>query len=107
MGRPKDLFQAVQHDPFARLLPRVIGGETAVMGGMPILRGNDQFELGLQCVDDGNNFVCFGDGQWASGNEVGLDMDDEQSVHGWKSCYGKRMNSGGTWSTSQTLLSER
>ena len=50
MYGPEDLGEAGQFDHVTRLLARMIRGETAVIGRMPILRGHDQIELALQIV---------------------------------------------------------
>ena len=81
MDGPEDLRQAVQFDHVAGPLAGVIGGEAAVAGGVPVLRGDDEVEFVLQAVRDGNDRVAVGDGQRAAGDEVVLNVDEDEGVH--------------------------
>ena len=47
MHRPEDLRQAGQLDFLARTATRMVGGEAAVVGRMPVLRGDDEAESPL------------------------------------------------------------
>jgi hypothetical protein len=56
-------------------------GETAVIGRMPILGGHDERKLCLELVGQRDNLVPLGHGQSSSGQEVILNIDQDQCVH--------------------------
>ncbi len=62
---------------------KVITGEAAVVGGMPVLSGDDEVVFWHQFVDDGNDLISAGDGEAAAGEEVVLDVDEEEGFHEW------------------------
>ena len=81
MDRPEDLLQAVEFDDVARLLARVIGGEAAMVGRMPVLRCYDQVEVWLQPVHHGYHSISLRHRQRAAGNEIVLNIGKDESVH--------------------------
>ncbi len=56
---PQDLLQAVEVDHLARRL-FVLGGEAAVVGWVPVLRGNHEVELLDELIRDRNDSVTVG-----------------------------------------------
>src|SRR5438876_2094086 len=59
----------------------MIRREAAVIGRMPILRRDDEFELGLKLVDQRNNRVALWHRQRTAGTEIVLKIDQDQRVH--------------------------
>jgi hypothetical protein len=79
---PKDLREAVEIDAVAWLSSGMIGREAAVIGGVPILSGHDDFETRLEKIHDRDDQIALGNRQRAAGDEVILDIDENESVHG-------------------------
>ena len=69
VDRPENLRQAGQFDPFARAAAGMVGGKTAVIGRVPILRGHHQVEPGLDAVDDLDDPIAFGTGNAPPGQK--------------------------------------
>jgi len=63
------------------LLPRMVRRETAVIGRMPILRGDHERERRLKLVGDGDDRVALRHSQCAAGEEVVLKINQEETVH--------------------------
>src|SRR5882724_6055953 len=59
VGRPKHLRQPTQLNHLSRFFSRMLGGKAAVLGGMPILRGDDQVEKGLEAIRERDYLVAF------------------------------------------------
>ena len=82
MDGPEDLRQPCQFDRLARRAAGMVGGEAAVVGRMPVLRGHDQFILRLEAIDQRHDPVAFRHRQRAAGTEVVLNVNDDKSRHG-------------------------
>ena len=78
---PKDLRKSVQADQIADLLPIMVSGEAPVVGGMPVLGGDDEIEARLIFIGHRDHFVSARHGQSSAGKEVVLDVDQNESVH--------------------------
>ena len=78
---PEGLGAVVDLDGFEVFFV-VCGGEGDVLSGVPVLGEDDVGEFFCEGVDDGDYGVAFWDGEVASGHEVVLDVDDEESVGG-------------------------
>ena len=59
----------------------MIGGETAVVCRMPILRGDDQRKHGLQPVRDGNDQISLRHSEGATGQKVVLNINQDECIH--------------------------
>lgn len=81
MHRPQNLFDAIEKDALARLFARVIGCEAPVVGRMPVLRRDDEFEALLQFIHDWNYFVAARYSQAAARQEIILKINNDQRVH--------------------------
>jgi hypothetical protein len=53
------------------------GGETDVIGRMPILCRGDDFVVWLNAIDDRDDFVASGNGQCAAGEKFVLDVNND------------------------------
>lgn len=82
MLRPQDLRQAVQIDNFADRVSKMIGRETSVIGRVPILRSHDEIEGLLELIDDRDDAVALRNGESAAGDEVVLNIDQDECFHG-------------------------
>ena len=74
---PKNLWQATKVDHIARLLARAIGREAAMIGRVPILRGNDQIEVPLNGIGDWNHFFPSRHCESAAWQKVVLQIDEQ------------------------------
>ena len=81
MHRPEHLRQAGQLDLLARRAARMVGGEAAVIGRMPVLRGHDEVERRLKRLIAGTTSSPCGHRQGPAGAEVVLHIDDNQGDH--------------------------
>jgi PurA ssDNA and RNA-binding protein len=81
MHRPEDLFDSVEVNTIARFFSRMIWRETAVVGRMPVFCGKNQVETPLQFISNRNDFVAVRHGQGTPGQEIILEIDDDQRVH--------------------------
>ena len=61
-----------------------------MIGRMPILRGHNERKGRLKFVGDGNDLVALRNGQCAAGQEVILNIHEDERFHG------NSMNCGGT-----------
>ena len=83
VDRPEDLLEAAEIDGLADFLPRMVAGKAAVVGRVPVLGGDDEVVFGHQFVDDGNDLITLRNGEAAAGEEVVLEVDDEERFHDW------------------------
>src|SRR5271154_1770635 len=60
----------------------MVGGETAVVGWMPVLSGDHEIESRLKAIDDRDDLVTFAHRERSAGAEVVLHVDDDKGVHG-------------------------
>ena len=85
MVRPHHLRLALKLAHLERRLALMLRRKGAVMGRMPVLRGDDQI-IAAGChhqVCHRHHLVAPGHGQGAAGAEIGLDVDQQQSAgHG-------------------------
>src|SRR5205823_463459 len=81
VGGPEGLLDAIEVNDVAGFFAGVSGGEAAVVGGVPVLRSDDDLEFGHECVGDGEDFVAFVDGQCAAGDEIVLQVYENQCTH--------------------------
>ena len=80
MDGPHNLRQAVQVNLLEDFLARMIRREAAVIGGMPILRGDHQRERHLQLIRDRNHRVTLRHRECAAGEEVVLNINQDESL---------------------------
>src|ERR1051326_6760227 len=57
------------------------GREAAMVRGVPILRGDDQWKLRLELIDNRDNLVTEGHRQRAAGQEIVLYVLQNQRLH--------------------------
>ena len=89
MDRPQDLFDAIEHDAVARFFAGMICRKTAVIGWMPIFRGEDEIESLLQFISNRNDFITMRHRQRAARQKIVLKIDNDQGVHlVCAPCYG-------------------
>ena len=81
VGGPEHLREACEFDGVADFFAGMVAGEAAVIGGVPILGGDDVVVVGEKFVDEGHEFVASGDAEGAAGEEVVLEVDDEECFH--------------------------
>src|SRR5687768_13772634 len=81
MNRPQRLWQTIQFDLFIDLLSRMTFCETAVIGRMPILRGDHQRELRLKLIRDRNDLISLRHGERAAREKVVLNIYQDQCFH--------------------------
>ena len=81
MDGPQSLRQAIQVNLLEGVFARVIRREAAVIGGMPILCRDHQREGHLQFVSDRNHRVALGHRQCAAGEEVVLNINQDERPH--------------------------
>jgi len=77
VDRPEDLRQPGEFDPVSRHVTGVIGGETAMICGMPILSGDNEIEARHEVFDDRDDLVAIRNCERASGQEIILDIDED------------------------------
>ena len=82
MHRPQRLRQAIQFNLLKYALSRMARREAAVVGRMPILRGDHQRERRLESVYDRDDLVALRHGERAAGQEVVLNINQNQCFHG-------------------------
>ena len=64
-------------------------GKAGMIGRVPVLGQHHRVEIGHQVIDRGHDFIAARDGQPAAGTEIGLHVDDDQSLaHLWTSGIG-------------------
>jgi hypothetical protein len=71
---PKDLVESSKLNHIAGLTPRMVGCEAAMIGGMQVLRRNDQAEVCLHSIPDGDDHVAIRNGERPTGQEVVLNV---------------------------------
>ncbi len=72
----------MQVDHVARLLSRMLRGETSMIRRVPVPRGHDEIVMQLKPIDQGHDGIAFGHGQGPARQEIVLQVDEDQSVHG-------------------------
>jgi len=85
MVRPQHLRLAVEFAHLEGFFPRMLRGEAAVVGGVPVLRGDDQVIVSAvhQRIGDRHDLLAIGDRQIAARAEAVLDIDQQQGAgHG-------------------------
>ncbi len=82
MDRPERLGQAIEVNLLKLFFARMIGGETEVVGRMPILSGHDERKRGLQPIRQRNYCVPIRHWQGAAGQEIVLKVNKNQGTHG-------------------------
>jgi hypothetical protein len=75
MGRPENLFQAIESEELAGLVARVIGRETGVIRGVPILSENGKRKMRTEAVELGDHLIAVGNRQRSAGAKIVLDID--------------------------------
>lgn len=85
MSRPENLRETIKVNYVAGLVAGMIGHEAAVIGGMPILRGDDEVVVLLQFVDQRHEGFPFRNSKGAAFDEVVLEIDDDEGSHGGQS----------------------
>lgn len=83
VGGPEDLGKAGEFDGVADFLAGMITGKTAVVGGVPVLGGDNEVVVGEKFVDMRNEFVATVDAEGSAGEEVVLKVYYEESFHEW------------------------
>jgi hypothetical protein len=83
MHGPERLAEAVELDLLEGGAARVVGGEAAVVGGVPILGGDDDGESPHEFIGDWDHLVAVGHSEGTSGKEVVLDVDEDEGGHEW------------------------
>ena len=81
VNRPKSLRQAVEVDLFEHFFTGMRRGETAVICGVPILGGNDKFELCLERIDDRDDFIPVRHRESAAGKKIILNVHKYEGFH--------------------------
>ena len=81
MHRPERLRETVQVNLLEHFLARMIRGKTAVIGRMPVLRGDHQRERRLQPVRDRNDFIAVRHRERAPGQEIVLNIHQDECFH--------------------------
>ena len=83
MHRPEGLSRLarIQFNLLEHLFARMIGGETAVVYRMPILRGDHKRKYRLEGVRHGNYRVAGRYRQRATGQEVVLNINQDECFH--------------------------
>src|SRR5206468_1108242 len=76
--------QAVEVHHVPGGLAAMVGGEAAVIARMPVLRGDNDVEAAPadQLVGDGNDGIAFRHGERAAGDEIILQIDQDEGVPG-------------------------
>lgn len=77
MHRPESLREAVEVDLVVDLFAGMIGGEAAVIRGMPILCRDHDWERRLKFVYDGNDLITVRNSERARRHEVVLDVHQD------------------------------
>ena len=80
---PEGLWDSIQINGLTDVFLRMIVGKADVVFGMPVLRGDYEFVVGYEFVDDGDSFISLGHGESSSGKEVVLNVYDDESGHGF------------------------
>jgi hypothetical protein len=77
MHRPEDLFDSVENDAIPRFFPRMICGEAAVIGRMPIFGRHDQIETSLHFIGNRNDFITVRHRQGAARQKIILKINED------------------------------
>ena len=85
--RPQHLGQAVQIDDLVGLGALVVGGEAAVIGGVPVLGRDDEVEVARHPVGDRDGVVPVRDLQRPAGAEVVLEVHEDERLVGHGASY--------------------
>ena len=59
----------------------MVCGEATMVGWMPVLRRDDEIEVGLLFVGNSDHFVSMRHGQGSTREKVILNVDQNQSIH--------------------------
>jgi cystathionine beta-lyase family protein involved in aluminum resistance len=77
MHRPENLFDAVENDAIARFFARVICGEAAVVGRVPIFGRDHEIKVSLQFICKRDDLITMRHCQRASRQKIILKIDED------------------------------
>jgi len=79
---PEQLFQTVQPDRLAGAMSRMLAGKAGMSGRMPVFAGHHQIVSGHPAIGAGDDLITLGYGQGAAGQEILLEVDQQEGLHG-------------------------